>query len=73
MVDHVANETKSIIFTKIIEQNQKVCVITDEASSPPKKLVSIIFLKIENCDPLPIFFLDLVELDGEKAEEIHRL
>ena len=32
-VDHVANETKSDIFNKIIEFNLKVCVIIDEASS----------------------------------------
>ena len=72
IVDHIANEIKNNIFTKIIEQNRKVCVIINEASSTSDEPVFIIFLKSEDCDYLPTIFLDLVELDGQKAEEIHK-
>ena len=46
IVDHIARDIKSEIFTKIIEQNLKICVIVDEASTITNKPVLITFLKI---------------------------
>ena len=46
IVDHIAKDIKNEIFTKIIEQNLKICVIVDEASTISNKPVPIIFLKI---------------------------
>ena len=43
IVDHIAKNIKSEIFTKIIEQNLKICVIVDEASTMFHKPVLIIF------------------------------
>ena len=71
IVDHIAKEIKKEIFTKIIEQNLKICVITDEASTISSKPVVIIFLKIEDCDLSPTIYLDLVELEGQEAETIY--
>ena len=71
IVDHVANDIKNDIFTKIIAQNLKVCVIIDEASTISSKPVLIIFLKIEDCDQSPTILLDLVELEGQGAESIY--
>ena len=48
IVDHIAKDIKKKIFTKIIEQNLKICVNVDEASTISNKLVLIIFLKIED-------------------------
>ena len=52
IVDHIAKDIKSEIFTKIIEQNLKICVIADEASTISNKPILIIFLKIEDCEVL---------------------
>ena len=71
IVDHIAKDIKNEIFTKIVEQNLKICVIVDEASTISNKPVLIIFLKIEDCDVSPIIFFDLVELEGQGAEQIH--
>ena len=71
IVDHVANDIKNDIFTKIIAQNLKVCVIIDEASTISSKPVLIIFLKIKDCDQSPTILLDLVELEGQGAESIY--
>ena len=68
---HVANDIKNDIFTKIIAQNLKVCVIIDEASTISSKPVLIIFLKIEDCDQSPTILLDLVELEEQGAESIN--
>ena len=57
IVDHTAKDIKNEIFTKIIEQNLKVCVIVNEASTISNKPVLIIFLKIEDCDVSPLIFL----------------
>ena len=73
IVDHVANDIKNDIFTKIIAQNLKVCVIIDKVSTISSKPVLIIFLKIEDCDQSPTILLDLVELEGHGAESIYRV
>ena len=71
IVDFIAKDIKNEIFTKIIEQNIKICVIMDEASTISNKPVLIIFLKIEDCNVSPIIFFDLVELEGQGAEQIY--
>ena len=43
----------------------------DEASTISGRPVLIIFLKIEDFDVSPIIFFDLVELEGQGAEQIH--
>ena len=63
IVDHTAEDIKNEIFTKIIEQNLKICVIVNEASTISNKPVLIIFLKIKDCDVSPIIFFDLIELE----------
>jgi len=63
IVDHIAKDIKNEIFTKIIEQNLKICVIVNEASTISNKPVLIIFLKIKDCDVSPIIFFDLIELE----------
>ena len=68
IVDHIAKDIKNEVFTKIIEQNLKICVIVDEASTISNKPAVIIFLKIEDSDLSPTIFFDLVELEGQGAE-----
>jgi len=43
IVDHIAKDIKTEIFTKTIEQNIKICVIVDEASTISNTPVLIIF------------------------------
>jgi len=43
----------------------------DEASTISNKPVLIIFLKIKDCDVSPIIFFDLIELEGQGAEQIY--
>ena len=62
IVDHIAKKIKSEVFAKITEQNRKICIIIDEASTISSKSVLIIFVKIENKDFSPTIFLDLMEL-----------
>ena len=45
IVDHIAKDIKNEIFTKIIEQNLKICVIVDEASAISNKPVLITFFE----------------------------
>ena len=72
IVDHVVNEIENDIFTKIIEQNRTICVMITKTNSISNKLVFMIFLNIEDYNRLPTIFLDLAELDGQRAEEIDR-
>ena len=69
IVDHIAKNIKSEIFTKIIAENLKICVIVDKASTKSNIPVLIIFLKIEDCAVSPMIFFDLVELEGQGAEQ----
>lgn len=71
IVDHIAKEIKKKVFNKIIEQNLKISVIIDEASTIFSKPVVVFFLKIEDCELSPTIFLDLVELEGQEAETIY--
>ena len=59
IVDHIAKKIKSKVFAKITEQNRKICIIIDEASTISSKSVLIIFVKIENEDFLPTLFFGL--------------
>jgi len=65
IVDHIAKDIKNEISTKIIEQNLKICVIVNEASTISNKPVLIIFLKVKDCDVSPIIFFDLIELEEQ--------
>ena len=71
IVDHITKEIKSEVFAKITEQNKKICIIIDEASTISSKSVLIIFVKIENEDFSPTIFFDLVELESQGAEQIY--
>ena len=72
IVDHIAKEIKKEIFTKIIEQNLKICVIIDEASTISSKPVLVIFLKIEDCDLSPtIFWIWLNWKDRKQKQYTH--
>ena len=46
IVDHIAKDIKTEIFTKTIEQNIKICVIVDEASTISNTPVLIIFWRL---------------------------
>jgi len=69
IVNRIAKDIKNELFTKIIEQNLKICVIVDEASTISNKPVLIIFFK--DCDVSPMIFFDLVELEEQGAEQIY--
>ena len=71
IVDHIANGIRNELFTKIIEQNKKICVIIDEASTISNKSVLVIFVKIEDNDLSPTIFLGLEELEDQGAEQIY--
>jgi len=71
IVDRIAKDIKDELFTKINEQNLKICVIVDEASTTSNKPVLISFFKVEDCGVSPIIFFDLVELEEQGAEQIY--
>ena len=71
IVEHIAKNIKKEVFNKIIEQNLKICIIIDEASTISCKPVLIIFIKVEDSDFSPTIFVDLVELQGQDAETIY--
>uniref|UniRef100_A0A452HE66 DUF4371 domain-containing protein n=1 Tax=Gopherus agassizii TaxID=38772 RepID=A0A452HE66_9SAUR len=67
----VAELIRKQIFSKIIKNYSKICIIIDEASTISSKTVLVILLKCELQDSSPKFFLDLVELESAKAENIY--
>ncbi|XP_060543381.1 E3 SUMO-protein ligase KIAA1586-like [Pantherophis guttatus] len=71
IVDFIAREIKKQLFTKIIENNLKICLIIDEASTVSCKPVVILFLKVEDSDTSPTIFLELIELEKQDAETIY--
>ena len=71
IVDDIAKEIKSEVFAKITEQNRKICIIIDEASTICSTSALIIFVKIENEEFSPIIFLDVAELESQGAEQIY--
>ena len=71
IVDHIAKGIRNELFTKIIEQNKKICVIIDEASTISNKSTLVIFVKIEDNDLTSTIFLGLEELEDQGAEQIY--
>ena len=55
-----------------MKEDLKLCVIVDEASTISSNPVLIVYVKIENCKISSTIFLELVELEGQGAETIHR-
>ncbi|KAL4141586.1 hypothetical protein QTP88_004202 [Uroleucon formosanum] len=50
IIDHIANEMRIKICKDIIENNRKLCIIVDEATTLSKKTMLVIYLRIElNC------------------------
>ncbi|CAM4409992.1 unnamed protein product [Lepidochelys kempii] len=70
IVEHIGELIKQI-FSKIIENNSKICIIIDEASTISSKTVLVILIKCELQDSSPTIFLNLVELESTKAENIY--
>lgn len=70
-VGHIASEIKLKVFSQIIENGSKICLIIDEASTISCKPDVIVYIKFEHHDFSPIVFLDLVELKNQKADTIH--
>ncbi|XP_026544682.1 E3 SUMO-protein ligase KIAA1586-like [Notechis scutatus] len=70
IVDFIAKEMKTKLFTKIIEKNLKICLIIDEAPMIACKPVVILFIKVEDSVFSPTIFLELVELEKQDAETI---
>uniref|UniRef100_A0A674I1Z1 DUF4371 domain-containing protein n=1 Tax=Terrapene triunguis TaxID=2587831 RepID=A0A674I1Z1_9SAUR len=71
IVAHIAELIRKQIFSKIIKNNSKICIIINEASTISSKTVLVILIKCELQDSSPTIFLDLVELDSTKAENIY--
>ncbi|XP_070800771.1 E3 SUMO-protein ligase KIAA1586-like [Pituophis catenifer annectens] len=70
IVECIANEIKTQMFSSIIARNLKICLITDEASTVSCKPVLIVFLKVEDSEDPPTIFVELVELKKQDAETI---
>ncbi|XP_034289079.1 E3 SUMO-protein ligase KIAA1586-like [Pantherophis guttatus] len=70
IVDFIAKEIEKEKFTKIIENNLKICLIIDEASMIPCKPVVTVFLKVEDSVTSPTIFVQLVELEKQDADTI---
>ncbi|CAM4472963.1 unnamed protein product [Caretta caretta] len=71
IVEHIAELIRKQVFSKIIENNSKICIIIDEASTISSKTVLVILIKCEIQDSSPTIFLNLVELESTKAENIY--
>ncbi|XP_077018267.1 E3 SUMO-protein ligase KIAA1586 homolog isoform X2 [Tamandua tetradactyla] len=72
IAEHIAKEMKIKIFKNIIEENAKICVIIDEASTVSKKSTLVIYLQCAvQSDPAPLMlFVALKELVSTTAEYI---
>ena len=72
IVGSIAEDIRKTAFGKIIEQNRKISIIIDKASTVSNKTALIIFLKYEDNDEYsPIIFLDLVHLPRQDAQTIY--
>lgn len=72
--EHIAGQMKKkkTLFSTIVKEEGKLCIITDEASTIAKKSVLVIYLRCEvQCadEPLTIF-VDLKELSSTTASSI---
>ena len=72
IITHIAKDIRCQIFSKIMKEGLKICVIVDEASTISCKPVLIIYVKVEDCELSPTIFVGLVELEGQGPEAIHR-
>uniref|UniRef100_A0A8C0DBW9 KIAA1586 n=1 Tax=Balaenoptera musculus TaxID=9771 RepID=A0A8C0DBW9_BALMU len=70
IAEHIAKEMKMTIFKNIIEENAKICIIIDEASTVSKKRTLMIYLQCTvQSTPAPIMlFVALKELASTTAE-----
>ncbi|XP_039708903.1 E3 SUMO-protein ligase KIAA1586 homolog isoform X2 [Pteropus medius] len=70
IAEHIAKEMKMKIFKNIIEENAKICVIIDEASTVSKKCTLVIYLQCTaQSVPAPVMlFVALKELVSTTAE-----
>ena len=57
IVAHIAKDIRCQIFSKIMNEGLKICVIVYEASTIPCKPVLIIYVKVEDCELSPTIFL----------------
>ena len=65
IVNYIAKDIKREIFGKIVEENLKLYMIIDEASTISSKSVLVIFIKVEGDEYSPTIFLDLIQLEGQ--------
>ncbi|XP_038410337.1 E3 SUMO-protein ligase KIAA1586 homolog isoform X1 [Canis lupus familiaris] len=72
IAEHIAKEMKMKIFKNIIEENAKICIIIDEASTVSKKSILVIYLQCTvHSAPTPVMlFVALKELMSTTAEYI---
>uniref|UniRef100_A0A7N5JPL1 KIAA1586 n=1 Tax=Ailuropoda melanoleuca TaxID=9646 RepID=A0A7N5JPL1_AILME len=72
IAEHIAKEMKMKIFKNIIEENAKICIIIDEASTVSKKSTLVIYLQCTvQSAPAPVMlFVALKELVSTAAEFI---
>ncbi|XP_061476359.1 E3 SUMO-protein ligase KIAA1586 homolog isoform X3 [Rhineura floridana] len=70
IAEHIAKEIKMKIFKNIIEENAKICIIIDEASTISKKSTLVIYLQCAvQSAPAPVMlFVALKELVSTTAE-----
>ena len=57
IVAHIAKDIRCQIFSKIMKEGLKICVIVDQASPISCKPVLIIYVKVEDCEVSPTIFL----------------
>ncbi|XP_011924108.1 PREDICTED: uncharacterized protein KIAA1586 homolog isoform X1 [Cercocebus atys] len=72
IAEHIAKEMKMKIFKNIIEENAKICIIIDEASTVSKKSTLVIYLQctIQSAPAPVMLFVALKELVSTTAEYI---
>ncbi|KAL0622221.1 E3 SUMO-protein ligase KIAA1586 [Plecturocebus cupreus] len=72
IAEHIAKEMKMKIFKNIIEENAKICIIIDEASTVSKKSTLVIYLQctIQSASAPVMLFVALKELVSTTAEYI---
>ncbi|XP_027459736.2 E3 SUMO-protein ligase KIAA1586 homolog [Zalophus californianus] len=70
IAEHIAKEMKMKIFKNIVEENAKICIIIDEASTVSKKSTLMIYLQCTvQSAPAPVMlFVALKELVSTSAE-----
>ncbi|XP_058410086.1 E3 SUMO-protein ligase KIAA1586 homolog isoform X2 [Diceros bicornis minor] len=70
IAEHIAKEMKMKIFKNIIEENAKICIIIDDASTVSKKSTLVIYLQCTvQSAPAPVMlFVALKELVSTTAE-----